>query len=140
VEDQSGNQAITEVALGLVMAFFALMVIALMSMSIKSDQSSSLGNVSIQVSEKAERTARKDGLSKQQQKDEWIIYYQGNYYDEELSLIDHSALSKSKRYYLALSPHLSFQEVLKVRSGIYVPNLSITELNEDWLARLKHLK
>ncbi len=161
---ETDSQAMTEVALGLAMAFFAMMILAMMSMSIPSEVVASqviskgkysnipfkegvkvVSNSKVATDGKpaigvdgAPKESRKEFTDETVSEDTIIIFYQGRYLDVALQPIDVAILdvSTAKRYILALSPNLSLSDALAVRAQISSPNLTITELDEAWMTRL----
>lgn len=135
MESNPDNQAMTEVALGLAMAFFALMILAMVSMSVKSEVKESAEAISAQV--KAPESAKeKKVATKVTQEDFLIVFHKGQYFDSKLNQLALNQLPNANRYVLALHPNLSFDEVMKARTEISAPNLIITQLNESWIKRL----
>ncbi|OUR90591.1 hypothetical protein A9Q81_19090 [Gammaproteobacteria bacterium 42_54_T18] len=161
---ETDSQAMTEVALGLAMAFFAMMILAMMSMSMPSDDVVSLaiskvGNSNITFKEGVKIVANNkgatagEGASRESQKnmtyekasdENIIIFYQDRYFDISLQPLNVATLgansstnfSTTKRYILALPPDLSLSDALIAREKISSPNLTITQLDEAWLKRL----
>lgn len=135
MESNPDNQAMTEVALGLAMAFFALMILAMVSMSVKSEAKESAEAIAAQV-KAPESTKEKKVATEVTQEDFLIVFHQGQYFDSKLNQLALNQLPKASRYVLALDPNLSFDEVMKARTEISAPNLIITQLNESWIKRL----
>ena len=153
---ETDSQAMTEVALGLAMAFFAMMILAMMSMSLPRESvassatsKKSYSNIAlkqgIKVAANNKATPETEGglqaltentNYEKANNDNVIIFYQGRYLDIALHPLDVASLSTAEHYILALSPNLSLSEVLAARTQISSPNLTITELDEAWLTRL----
>jgi len=133
---QTDNQAMTEVALSLAMAFFALMILAMVSMSVKPTVESKSAIVTAELTTATDEKESQSASTPLKNDDVFIIFYQGTYFDTSLMPLSIDALPQAKRTILALSPQLPLDEVLKVKSKISAPNLLITELNEAWLERL----
>jgi len=138
------SQAMTEVALGLAMAFFAMMILAMMSMSVPNAKVKESVDIVINSNAQTDGRALNDSENKKTSEqvidDNIIIFYQGQYLDVSLQPVNletlNTKLDTSKRYILALSPDLSLSEALIARSQISSPNLAITELDEAWMKRL----
>ena len=140
MDTHADNQAMTEVALGLAMAFFAIMIISMVSMSVQRAPMPSASGPAVQVSAPATEPGMEDvdgALSQSSANDFFIVYYQGKYLDAELNAVSPKSLPFADRYVLAIDPALSFQEVMKVRTEIVAANLVITELNSAWSQRLR---
>lgn len=131
------SQAMTEVALGLAMAFFAMMILAMLSMSVPS-VAQNAEHDALGVNEVVEVVASNDsqGNTAGSSDDTIIIYYQGRYMNLQLEPLDVTNLNAAQKYVLALAPDLPLTTVLAARSKISTPNLVITELDEAWLSRL----
>lgn len=138
------NQAMTEVALGLAMAFFAMMILAMISMSVplqeplavKSKPMMPIDTAIGVVESRPVQRERQDTALNIDNNPMIIIFYQGRFLDTTLQTVDVGALAMDQHYVLALSPDLSLKAALEARAQISVPNLLITELNAAWLARL----
>ena len=160
---ETDSQAMTEVALGLAMAFFAMMILAMMSMSMPRDDVARLAisksypnntfKEGVKVVANSKVTTGGEGALQELQKDtayenandeNIIIFYQGRYLDISLQPLNVATLgtnsstnfSTTRRYILALSPDLSLSDALIARSKISSPNLTITQLDEAWMKRL----
>ena len=153
---ETDSQAMTEVALGLAMVFFAMMILAMMSMSIPRESVASSAtsqesysnaalNEGIRVAANSKATPEAEASSQalpentnyeKANNDNIIIFYQNRYLDISLHRLDVASLSTAEHYILALSPDLSLSEVLAARTQISSPNLTITELDEAWMKRL----
>jgi hypothetical protein len=143
VSDTS-TQAMTEVALGLSMAFFALLIVALLSFQMPEPtselpaQQSNKQNLETQLKE-PEKIQLQPG--KQQAKNpteakpkasQFIFYYQGRFIDQQLQPVLLTSLPTSTPVVLAVEQSLSFAEVMTIRHKINHPNLSITLLSDEW--------
>lgn len=134
---QTDNQAMTEVALSLAMAFFALMILAMVSMSVKPEHDT---QQIVAAESTSSPTVPSHAKTEIQQEDSIIIYYQGRYLDPQLKTVDLEHLAAAPRTIVAFEPNLPLDEVLAVREKISVSNLLITELDEAWLSRLANEK
>ncbi len=137
MQENPTNQAMTEVALGLSMAFFALLIVALISIS----QPNTNKQAALNSKDKIEVTdsEKESGQVSQTQDDktQWLIYYQSQYFDQNLKIQTPSSYSKHKALVLAVSPLLKLNEIISLKQKINHPKLSITQLNQQWLDRLK---
>ena len=125
-------QAMTEVALGLSMAFFALLIVALLSFHMPEQQSSaSQTSVSDNTPQNVQLQA---GQSKPARTSDtqFIFFYQGRFVDKQLKAVDVNHLSRSGPVVLAVEQSLSFAQVMDIRHQISHPNLSITLLSKQW--------
>jgi len=136
MDTQADNQAMTEVALGLAMAFFALMVLSMVSMSVQPAQAMNRSVEAVTAQAQLKPDADNTVKTVIGDQDEIIIFYQGRFLDTDLQPLSMDSLPKAKRYVLALSPDMPFDEVLIARKKISASNLIITELDPAWLQRL----
>lgn len=137
----TSSQAMTEVALGLSMAFFALLILALLSMqlpklevesAVQSQHQSEL-QTPIKVSQNSAKSDQK--MTGKQ----FVVFYQGQFLDQLLQPINMQQLSLTETVVLAVEQSLAFSEVVAIRDKINHPNLSITLLNNEWQQRLEQL-
>ena len=139
MDTHSDSQAMTEVALGLAMAFFALMILAMVSMSVPTVQGDPVAGTEDSVEVQPSADEGEVGDEKASSEAFIIVFYQGRYFDTDLKPLALSALPSSQLYILAMSPNLSFENVLHARAEINRPNLRITELDATWLQRLEYM-
>ncbi|WP_395342743.1 hypothetical protein PN836_001720 [Ningiella sp. W23] len=151
------TQAMTEVALGLSMAFFALLILALLSMGAGSVSQQPLANeASISVVQSLD-TELADSQGKKEEVEEsdastgiiseninYLFYFEGTYFDEQLnpitkltSAVDPSAQS---RLVVAVDPDLSFSQVMKVHQDFAQYGVQITSMDNNWLRALESTK
>ena len=90
--NQPEDNAMTEVALALAMAFFAIFILTAVSMSAPGTQASeqNIHKLDLQSSPSEEPTLN--------QENSFIVYHQGQYYDQNLSLIDLNTLNTEAQY------------------------------------------
>ena len=134
--ENSTTQALTEVALALSMAFFALLILALISMGVpaKSQDKAQLDKTkTIDVIQ--------DNEAKPTQKSsvKYVIFYQGHFYDTELKRIKPNKGNSQDKLILAIESNLPISKVITLKTQINSSNLSITTLNEQWLSRLEKI-
>jgi len=136
--ENSTTQALTEVALALSMAFFALLILALISMGVpaESKQTSELA--------KAKTIAvTKDIEDKEKQTNgealKYVIYYHGLFYDTDLNSIKANSFNPQDKLVLAIESNLPISKVITLKTQINSSNLSITTLNNEWLSRLEKI-
>ena len=135
------SSAMTEVALGLSMAFFTLLIVALLSMSVPKENS-------IKSTTKVIDTIPKD-LKKNKSIDiqmnsktadnntlQFAFYYNNKFYDKALTLRAIDSFTKEKPLVIAVNPQLAFADVFALRQKVNHPKLSITTSNQAWRTRL----
>ena len=144
MESHADNQAMVEVSLGLAMAFFALMILAVVSMNVEPAADPCLLNdsvlVAVEQSKPAHPKPADKAKSSEHKKDHVIVvFYQGRYFDVQLQPVNPGAVDLGQQYLLALPPNLPLAQVLAARAAISAPNLRITELTPAWLVLLGQL-
>ena len=133
------SNAMTEIALALAMAFFSIMVLAMVSMGsamqVQSKTAPSLAD-GIQLNLPA-TAASEASATRAVAADEMIIHWRGRFYDSALSLIDPSLLAAGEGRVLAIAPDLSIAEAMAVREMIATADLDVTVLDARWLQTLE---
>ena len=147
------TSAMTEVALGLSMAFFTLLILALLSVSVPKESalnSSEKQTASTKESLLTKGFEEKSLLKIQQQTLEskkenttatkqFAFYFQRKLYDEQLTQRQLNSFTEDIALVVAVDPNLAFTEVFDLRQKINHPHLSITTLNSDWQSRLQQM-
>jgi len=134
--ENSTTQALTEVALALSMAFFALLILALISMGVpeKSKTTEQLDKTkTIDVIQDSEEKPTQKGSVK------YVIFYQGHFYNTELKRIKPNKVNTQEKLILAIESTLPISKVIAIKTQINSSNLSITTLNNEWLSRLEKI-
>lgn len=137
---QTDNNAMTEVALALAMAFFAIFILAAVSMSqplaqaqSKKPETNIVHDLNLQFENNAERDLAASEIL--------LIYHKGQFLDTELKPFAlENGVSPTARFVVAVSPDLSMAEMLEIKQQKNLPNLAITLLNEEWQQRLERIK
>ena len=148
-EHTDGN-AMTEVALALAMAFFSIMVLAMVGMSVPSQ--SAARSVSAATAppapdapdparlkeQPADHTAdAADSAGAAPTEQVFVLYFSGRFFDVDGQPLDLTALRADQPIVLAVSPDLNIAETLAVKAKISVADPVITTLNEDWINHLE---
>ena len=143
------QSAMTEVALALAMAFFAIMVLAMISMGsslkVNKEQEASIDLPDIQLSLQALQSNQKNNQpnpSKETIKtvgpdDLLVVFYQGQWFDRTLAPLNLATLSGGKPVILALDPDLPLNEAITARSQLAHSNITIAPLDRKWLTTLE---
>ncbi len=139
--DGSQNNAMAECALALAMAFFAIMVLTMVSMgasvgSERTDTPPTGEQISIRPS-----TPSDDKRPEPEPGDQGtiVIHYRGQFYDRNLAPLAPSAIRSDGPAILALDPSLSMAEAIEVRQRIANPDLTVTTLDARWLEALEEM-
>ena len=130
--DGQGN-AMTEIALALAMAFFSIMVLTMVSMGAGAEKKLSLQPLALQPTAQETQTAPTSSVSP----DALIIYRGGQFFDARLHSVDPNSLPKDAPLVLAFDAAVPLSEAVAVRGRLNHPNLTVTTLDERWLAALQ---
>jgi hypothetical protein len=130
-DDQHSN-AMTEVALALAMAFFSIMVLAVVSMGVGPDVSATAeaAGTSITMVPSAEQTSRAPQGT-------IIIHFAGQFFNTDLAAIDPAALDQTQAIILAIDPSLTAAEAVALRDRVPAADVVITTLNQTWMKSLE---
>ena len=133
------SNAMTEIALALAMAFFSIMVLAMVSMGsamqVQSKTAPGLAD-GIQLSLPA-AVASEATTTRSVAADEMIIHWRGRFYDSTLQPIEITSLPTGEHRVLAIAPDLSIGEAMAVREKIATADLEVTVLDARWLQTLE---
>ena len=140
------NNALTEIALALVMVFFTLLVLAMLTAG------ASLPTApmeTVKTAETVDITTEQKGTTRDISDKSLLIYYEGSFYSDTLEPLSPQNTMKPGPLILAVAPDLPLTEVLDLQrtmsgssgelnahsnSGA---NLSITTLNPQWIEALE---
>ncbi len=143
-----GGNAMTEIALALAMAFFAIMILTMVSMG------GGQFGASTNMVRKANGAMPTDGLrmlppdngpsaktgagaTREIKPHELIIFNGGRFLDDKLQVIKPDAMAAMTRPVLAVSPELSMAQVMAARKRLALPGLTVTTLNQQWIEAIK---
>jgi len=136
MEGPYGN-AMTEIALALAMAFFSVMVLAMVSMGTTSpagaDTSPAAKSTRLHIikSEPASKSAAVATESR------IVVFHDGRYLDTSLAAVDPGSINSDEIIILAIDPALPLAEAITARSRIAAGQITVTALNERWMHTLK---
>ena len=141
----SQNNALVEIALALAMAFFSIMILAMVSMGVSDEnlktQSSfyekrdNAIDVRHSSSEKESESQRAGAV--QISRDEMIIFFDGKFFNADLAEILERDINLQAVKFLAVDPSISALDAVNVRKRFSSNSLVVTLLNDNWLAILK---
>jgi hypothetical protein len=138
----ASNNAMTEIALALVMAFFSIMVLALIFMSAGMMQAAPGAlPVGEQIMLRSalpsdEAAAEEASGAKPVSRDDMVVHYQGRFYDGALMPLELASLGPGDRV-LSVAPDLSVAEALVLKAQMPAGEVSVITLNAAWLEKLK---
>ena len=130
--DYSHNP-LTEVALALSMAFFAIMVLTIFALSQKQFKSSESDKLIIN----SKSSIVKD---KNDKKRTLVFYHNKNFYDQNLKiwrLENHG--KQTDRYTLAVPTKMSVKELFEIKKIFQGIDLQVTEQNQEWNKALENI-
>lgn len=136
------SNPMTEIALALAMAFFSIMVLAMLSMG-SVMQARSAGGPGFEEGIRLSILATAGNAAASAEPvaaDALIIHWRGRFYDGALEPVDPAALPGSGRRVLAIAPDLSISEAMDVRERIATADLKVTTLDARWMQTLEERK
>ena len=130
--DYSHNP-LTEVALALSMAFFAIMVLTIFALSQKQFKSIESNKISIN----SKSSINKD---KKDKKRTLVFYHNKNFYDQNLKVWRLENQDKpADRYTLAVATKMSVKELFEIKKIFQGLDLQVTEQNQQWNEALENI-
>ena len=130
--DYSHNP-LTEVALALSMAFFALMVLTIFALSQKQFKSIESDKISIN----SKSSIFKD---KKDKKRILVFYHNKNFYDQNLKIWRLENQGKqTDKYTLAVPKEMSVKELFEIKKIFQDFDLQVAEQNQQWNNALKNI-
>ncbi len=133
------SNAMTEIALALAMAFFSIMVLAMLSMgSAMQAQSAHAPGLEEGIRLASPAAAGTEAASvRAVAADKMIVHWRGRFYDSALQPIEPARLAATGLRVLAIAPDLSISEAMAVREMIATVNLEVTTLDARWMKTLE---
>ena len=130
--DYSHNP-LTEVALALSMAFFAIMVLTIFALSQKKFKSIESDKISIN----SKSSINKD---KKDKKRILVFYHNKNFYDQNLKIwrLENQG-KKTDKYTLAVPKEMSVKELFEIKKFFQGHDLQVSEQNQQWNDALKNI-
>jgi len=139
VQDPSSN-AMTEVALGLCMAFFSLLVLALISIGLPSaidiqEEQQSAAQKLLQISKmrllaQSSQNEQKPETAKQTQ---IVIYWAGMFMDTNKKILSSESLAEMENVVIAVDPQISFTQLLALQQSVAGKHMQLTTLSDEWI-------
>jgi len=130
--DASYGNAMTEIALALAMGFFAIMVLAMVSMGAPATTPAA-APVKLTLAPPA---LKANQASTHDDKKTIVVFWNGAFLDKDLKPIDIETRAFPDGVILALSPRLSMAEALKARARLRTTKLVVSTLDARWLDTL----
>ena len=130
--DHSHNP-LTEVALALSMAFFAIMVLTIFALSQKQFKSIKSDKISMNSKSSVDK-------DKKDKKRTLIFYHNNNFYDQNLKIWRLENQDKqTDRYTLAVPTKMSVKELFEIKKNFQGLDLQVTEQNHQWNEALENI-
>ena len=127
--DYSHNP-LTEVALALSMAFFAIMVLTIFALSQRQFKSTESDKISMNS---------KSTIDKEKKRT-LVFYYNKNFYDQNLKIWRLENQDKhADRYTLAVPTKMSVKELFEIKKIFQDLDLQVTEQNQQWNEALENI-
>ena len=132
-ESSYGN-AMTEIALALAMAFFSIMVLTMVAMSATPEKISN-GQAQPTINLANSNTNNNQNAAAPTKR-KLVVFWNGQFMDQQLNLLELSSLKSSKKIVLAMPPNLPMTEALAARARLEGANIVVSVLDKRWLERL----
>ena len=127
------HNPLTEVALALSMAFFAIIVLTIFALSQKQFKSIKSDKISIN----SKSSINKD---KKDKKRILVFYHNKNFYDQNLKIWRLENQGKqTDRYTLAVPKEMSVKELFEIKKIFQGLDLQVAEQNQQWNNALKNI-
>ena len=119
------HNPLTEVALALSMAFFALMVLSIFALTQKEQEKSSIKSLVINNSSQVKKENKI--------KSKVMFYFDNVFYDKNFQILDINKIKKSKEtYILAVPSKISVKKLFTIKTSLKNLNVKITQQTEEW--------
>ncbi|MDA9165070.1 hypothetical protein N9O66_03845 [Alphaproteobacteria bacterium] len=133
INSDYSHNPLTEVALALSMAFFAIMVLTIFALSQKQFKSIESNKISIN----SKSSINKD---KKDKKRTLVFYHNKNFYDQNLKVWRFENQDKpADRYTLAVPTKMSVKELFEIKKIFQGLDLQVTEQNQQWNEALENI-
>lgn len=137
MSDASFSNAMTEIALALAMAFFSVMVLAMVSMSVPREGAASVEALDSTL-DLTPAASENDSAPQSSTAPFLIIFYKGRFLAEDFRPLDISRLPESALV-LAIAPDMEMAAAMRIRERIPRPDLTVTTLDDRWITALKEI-
>ena len=125
MQSDYSNNPLTEVALGLSMAFFSIMVLCIFVLSQKNMELQSTNSLVINSnSSKKIEVKNKRSI---------IFYFNTNFYNKDFEKLDLNKIHKNNEgYLLAVPSNISVKKLFEIKSKVKSLDIKITQQNKEW--------
>ena len=119
------HNPLTEVALALSMAFFALMVLSIFALTQTEQEKSSIESLVINNSSQVKKENKI--------KSKVMFYFDNVFYDKNFQILDINKIKNSKEtYILAVPSKISVKNLFIIKTSLKNLNVKITQQSEEW--------
>ena len=119
------HNPLTEVALALSMAFFALMVLSIFALTQTEQEKSSIKSLVINNSSQVKKENKT--------KSKIMFYFDNMFYDKNFQILDINKIKNSKEtYILAVPSKISVKKLYTIKTSLKNLNVKITQQTEEW--------
>ena len=119
------HNSLTEVALALSMAFFALMVLSIFALTQKEQEKTSIKSLVINNSSQVKKENKI--------KSKVIFYFDKIFYDKNFQILDLNKIINSKEtLILAVPSKISVKKLFTIKTSLKNLNVKITQQTEEW--------
>lgn len=141
----TSTQAMTEVALGLSMAFFSLLILALFSIGLPDKSQKSQSPLAQEEQLKLAKSSEESSTNKTAEnlEQQYAFYYNAQFFDQQLNRFNIDSFTRFDIHHpliLAVQDNLPLIEIMALRKQINHPNLAITMLNQKWQSQLEKMQ
>ena len=119
------HNPLTEVALALSMAFFALMVLSIFALTQTEQEKSSIKSLVINNSSQVKKENKI--------KSKIMFYFDNVFYDKNFQILDINKIKNSKEtHILAVPSKISVKKLFTIKTSLKNLNVKITQQTEEW--------
>jgi hypothetical protein len=151
INHDTSTQAMTEVALGLCMAFFSLLILALFSIGLPQQSQNNkpvahnqpLIDTDEQLKLVSNSKKKVSSKTSEDDKQQYTFFFNGQFYDALLNPLKIESFERfeaQQPLILAVPDSLPLKQIMALRKQINHPNLSITMLNQSWQTQLEKMQ
>jgi len=136
MEGHYGN-AMTEIALALAMAFFSVMVLAMVSMGASSSETVEAVKATTADTLRVSPSRPSSNARPVAAKSRIVVFYHGRYLSDQLKPIVLSSINPDEEIILAIDPALPLSGALDARAALTTQNITVTTLDLRWMRALE---
>ena len=119
------HNPLTEVALALSMAFFALMVLSIFALTQTEQEKSSIKSLVVNNSSQVKKENKF--------KSKVMFYFDNVFYDKNFQILDINKIKNSKEtYILAVPSKISVKKLFTIKTSLKNLNVKITQQTKEW--------